>query len=389
MPNIFHRSLVVVFFSFVIAQSSSYAAEDVSIAPSASMNERVLRVPGDSQHPAMLQVTVLSPDGPGPFPLVVMNHGAGGTSRPDLEPRYRFTFSAYYFLSRGYAVALPMMRGFSGSEGKQMMGGCNQEEVGLNNAKDIRAVIDFMSTEPYVDSNLVVVAGQSFGGWNALALGSLKHPSVKGIINFAGGAIISNCSSTPEALASAAGNYGAQTVIPSIWFYGDNDVKFSPSVWRSMFDNYTAAGGQAELVAYGRFMSDSHNMLGFPEGLRIWAPKVDAFLIQVGLPSKITHPEYLPTDFPQPSNFAEIDDVDAVPYLTDVGRNTYRKFLSDPMPKVFVVSPTGLAASFNGGFDPLGRALSTCQKYSQKCKVYAVDDYVAWTQPTPAPAPNY
>ncbi len=380
--------IIVALFTFVITQGYSDAAEDVSIAPEASMNERVLSVPGDPQRPAKLQVTVLTPDGSGPFPLVVMNHGASGKSRLDLEPRYRYTFSAYYFLSRGYAVALPMMRGFSGSEGKQILDGCNQEAVGLSNAKDILAVIDFMSVQPYVDGNRVLVAGQSFGGWNTLALGTLNHPKVKGLINFAGGANVSNCGDTPASLARAAEHYGAQTTIPSLWFYGDNDAKFAPPVWHAMFDSYTAAGGHAELVAYGRFMTDSHNLLGFPEGLRIWAPKVDAFLTNVGLPCKITHSEYLPADFPPPTNFAAIDDVDAVPYLTDEGRKTYKQFLSDPMPKVFVFSPKGLAASFNGGFDPLGRAMGVCKKHSQKCQVYAVDDYVTWVRPTPAPGPT-
>lgn len=380
--------LLIAFFCFIITQGYANAADEVSIAPGASMNERVLSVPGDPQRPAKLQVTVLTPDGPGPFPLVVMNHGASGSTRFDLEPRYRYTYSAYYFLSRGYVVALPMMRGFSGSEGKQVFDGCNQEAVGLSNAKDILAVIDFMSAQPYVDGNRVLVAGQSFGGWNTLAFGTLNHPKVKGLINFAGGANISNCGDTPAALARAAEHYGAQTTIPSLWFYGDNDAKFAPFVWHDMFDRYTAAGGRAELVAYGRFMTDSHNLLGFPEGLRIWGPKADAFLIKVGLPSKITHPEYLPVDFPPSTNFAAIDDVDAVPYLTDEGRKTYRKFLSDPMPKVFVFSPKGLSASFNGGFDPLGRAMSVCKKHSQKCQVYAVDDYVTWVRPTPAPIPT-
>jgi dienelactone hydrolase len=333
-------------------------------------------------------VTVLTPQGAGPFPLAIMNHGAAGTPRPDLEPRYRHTFSAYYFLSRGYVVALPMMRGFSGSDGKQPLDGCNQETVGLVNAKDIRAVLDFMSTQPDVDANRVVVAGQSFGGWNALALGSLNPSKVKGLINFAGGAVISNCSSTSSTLARAAEHYGSQTTIPSLWFYGDNDSKFPPSVWRAMHERYTAAGGMAELVAYGRFMSDSHNMLGFPEGLQIWAPKVDAFLAKVGLPNTIVHPEYLPALFPPPSTYAAVDDVDAVPYLDDTGRQTYRKFLSEHAPKVFVFSTKGLAASFNGGLDPLGRAMKVCKERSHTCQVYAVDDYVAWVRPSPAPPPT-
>ncbi len=278
-----------------------------------------------------------------------------------------------------------MMRGFAGSKGRQELNGCNQESVGIGNAKDIRAVVDYMSTQPYVDSDHIVVAGQSFGGWNTLALGALHSPKVKALINFAGGAYISSCDDSPASMSQAAAHYGAQTMIPSLWLYGDNDGVFSPWVWHAMFDRYTSAGGRAVLVAYGRFMSDSHNLLGFPEGLRVWAPQADAFLNKLGLPSQITHPEYLPAEFPPPSKFAAIDDVDAVPYLTEEGRETYRKFLRDPMPKVFVFSRQGLAASFNGGFDPLGRAMNACQQHSQLCEVYAADDYVSWLRPTPAP----
>jgi dienelactone hydrolase len=381
------RALITALLAFVCFQATAYAEEDAT-TPIASMNERVLSVPGDAQRPATLQVTVLMPDGQGPFPLAVMNHGASATSRPDLEPRYRFTFAAYYFLSRGYAVALPMMRGFAGSEGKQVLDGCNQEAVGISNAKDIRAVIEFMSVQPYIDWSRLVVAGQSFGGWNALALGTLKLPNVRGLINFSGGADISNCRDTPAALARAAERYGAQTIVPSLWIYGDNDTVFAPPVWRAMFDHYIAAGGRAELVAYGRFMANSHNLLGFPEGLLIWAAKVDAFLTRLGLPAKITHPEYLPAEFPPPSHFATVDDVDAVPYVTEQGRQIYRKFLSDPMPRVFVLSSRGFSASLHGGFDPLGRAMNVCEERSQKCQVYAVDDYVTWVRPTPAPPPS-
>jgi hypothetical protein len=152
-----------------------------------------------------------------------------------------------------------------------------------------------------------------------------------------------------------------------------------------MYERYTAAGGQAELVDYGKFMNDSHNLLGFPEGMRIWVPKVDAFLAKVGMPNQITHPEYLPTEFPPPTNFAAIDDVDAVPYINDEGRKAYRKFLTEPMPKVFVLSTTGLSASFIGGYDPLGRAMNLCQQRAQKCRAYAVDNYVTWTRLTPTP----
>jgi len=354
------------------------AAEPPLIAPLASMNEVVLDIPGDPLRPAVLQVTVLRPDGAGPFPLMVMNHGAAATTRPGLVPRYRYTFAAYYFLSRGYAVALPMMRGFAASEGRQTVVHCNQRALGTANAMDIRAVIDFMVTQSYVDGSRVVAGGQSVGGWNTLALGALRPSHVRGLINFAGGVVLSTCASTAAALAAGAARYGADTVIPSLWFYGDNDATFAPPVWRGMFDSYVAAGGPARLVDYGVFMKDAHNALGFPEALKIWAPEVDVFLGQLGLSNAIVHPEYLPMAFPPPSHFAALADVAAVPYLDDRGRENYRLFLSDPAPKVFVISPTGLAASFNRGFDPLGRAMRECAYRAEHCQVYAADDDVTW-----------
>jgi len=72
-------------------------------------------------------------------------------------------------------------------------------------------------------------------------------------------------------LIAAAGYFGAHTKVPSIWFYGDNDQLFPVATWRGMYERYTKAGGHAELVAYGAFMTDSHQMLSFPEGLPIWA----------------------------------------------------------------------------------------------------------------------
>jgi dienelactone hydrolase len=380
---------IVELVSFVTLQGCVLAAGNVPIAPDAPMNERVLHITVDSMDSVKLEVTLYTPNGPGPFPLAVMNHGSDGSKSPKENPRYRFTFSAYYFLSRGYAVALPMMRGYAGSEGKQVPHGCDVAAHGINNAKDIYAVINYLTSLPEIDGNNIVVAGQSFGGWNTLAFGMLKHPRVKGLINFAGGVLASDCPTPEYSLAAAAGQFGAHTSVPSIWFYGDNDKIFPTSTWRAMYDSYVAAWGPAELVAYGKFMTDSHNMLGHQEGLDIWTPKVDAFLRKVGLPSKLVHPEYLPTPFPPPTNYAAVTDIDAVPYLNDKGRKTYLKFLSDPKPKVFVFSPTGLSASFNGGFDPLGRAMNACKKYSRKCQIYAVDDHVVWSRPTPAPPPTH
>jgi hypothetical protein len=157
-----------------------------------------------------------------------------------------------------------------------------------------------------------------------------------------------------------------------------------------MYDSYVAAGGPGRLVAFGNFMSDAHNILGMPEGLQLWAPKVDAFLAKLDLPNKVLYPQYLPTAFPAPSHFAAIDDVEAVPYLNSriEAKNMYRKFLDTPMPRVFVVAPSGYMGIDNGGFDPIGRGISRCNAKTSGCGVYAVDDYVTWDRPLRPPSPH-
>ena len=293
--------------------ASAQLIEDTPIKLDASRNEQLITVPSDNLRPVKLQLTLFTPKGSGPFPLAVINHGSDGDKSAKLNPRNRSPLAVGYFLSRGYAVALPMLRGYAGSEGRVEVHGCDPASVGIDDAKDIYAIIDYLSTLSIIDSRNVVVAGQSFGGWNTLALGTLKHPWVKGLINFSGGMLVPTCSNPEYSLVAAAAQFGSRTTVPSLWFYGENDKLFPVSLWRAMFERYTAEWGPAELVDYGNFKDDSHMMLGYPEGLAIWMPKVDAFLAKVGLPHTSVYPEYLPISFPQPSNYAAIDDVNAVP----------------------------------------------------------------------------
>jgi len=372
-------------YSFSAADQTSFSPD----MPQAPLNERVLSVFGDEANPVMLEVTVFTPDAPGPFPLAVFNHGSSGAAmRPADTPRYRATYSADYFLSRGYAVVLPMMRGFADSGGQIKLSGCNYESIGLEDAKDIRAVINYMVRQPYIDGSRIVVGGQSFGGWNALALGTLDVPNVKGLVNFVGGMVSSNCTRPEASLITAAGRFGSRTSVPSIWFYGDNDKVFSPRTWLAMYKHYIATGGHVELVAFGKFMTDSHQLLSFKEGFPIWVPKVDAFLASLDLPSKPIYPQYMPIDIPPPTHYATVDDVNAVPYLKDQGRELYRRFLTKPLPRAIAIAPNSMAASSTGGFDPLTQALKNCGKQAQGCQLYAVDNDVVWVSPTSAPLPT-
>jgi dienelactone hydrolase len=315
--------------------------------------------------------------------VVVINHGKA-KGDPRFQHRYRPLIAVRYFLQRGYAVVVPMRRGFSRSGGNYI-GGCNFESVGRAHADDVRAVLDYVVTQPWADRDRLLVIGQSQGGWTTLAFGTLSYPGVKGLINFAGGNREENCPGWESTLARAAGSYGRETRIPSLWFYGDNDSRFSPSTFHAMFDQYVAGGAPAQLVAYGTFGTDSHTLFYERAGAAIWQPEVSRFLERIGLPSQ-PRAEFARygntrsiTPVPPETTFAPLDDVTRLPFVRDTGREGYAKFLTQPLPRAFAIAPNGAWGWASGGEDPLKRALDNCNRRGQgNCRLYAVDNAVVW-----------
>src|SRR5205085_887215 len=87
------------------------------------INEHIVLVPAGRDHQARLETTVFQPNGPGPFPLIIINHGKD-PGHPNLQPRDRFYHMAHAFVARGYAVMVPMRQGFANSTGKYHDQGC-------------------------------------------------------------------------------------------------------------------------------------------------------------------------------------------------------------------------------------------------------------------------
>jgi dienelactone hydrolase len=339
------------------------------------MNEQVVRV--KVGFGVSLETTIFKPDGDGPFPLAVINHGKA-PGNPVHQERARYLLASREFVRRGYAVALPMRNGFSRSSGIYISpAGCNIASNGEMQADSVAAVLEWLRGQPFVDKDRIVIVGQSHGGLTAIALGTLNPPGVRGLVNFAGGLKETGCY-WQSALVLAFQRYGARTKLPSLWFYGDNDSYFPPSVWKDMYARYTGSGGNARLVAFGEFGKDSHGMFSSRAGLPIWLPEVEKFLESLGLPSR---PVIAISDVPRPprSDFARLDDVAAVPALRETGRKGYADFLQKGLPRAFAIGPTGAWGWAMEGDDPAVRALENCQKNSKEpCKLYAIDEEVVW-----------
>ena len=249
------------------------------------LNERVVWVPmGVMGGEVRLQTTVYKPDGPGPFPLVIISHGVPfeKSLEAEIKLRHRYCLQSEEFVKRGFAAAVPMRRGYGRSSGQKNETIVNIADFGLQDARDIQATIDFLSREPFVDGKRIVLVGQSGGGLASLAHGSLGNPNVKGIINFAGGLRRSNIAMWEQDMAQAFGVYAKTTKAPSLWFYTANDSFFSPTTAKDAHEAYRQNGGQARLVALPAFKRDGHGLFADFEGRAIWVGEVDKFLLQIG-----------------------------------------------------------------------------------------------------------
>lgn len=251
-----------------------------------SLNERVIRVPTPLAWGSDLETTLYQPDGPGPFPLVLLTHGIP-EDKVEMERekrRLRYVASANEFVRRGMMVAVVLRRGYGMSSGRYNPSStANIQAYGNYDADDLRAALDYLVRQPQVDRNRIVVGGQSGGGLATLAFGAQPNHEVKGLLNFAGG-LRSTRSDWRELMVNAFAHYGARTKVPSLWFYSANDSFFEHEQAQGAFEAYRQAGGTgAHLVKVEAFKRDGHAMFADADGVPLWWPATEKFLREIGM----------------------------------------------------------------------------------------------------------
>jgi dienelactone hydrolase len=171
----------------------------VFVDPESTMIQTKLRENGI---PIRLEVDIAKPEGNGPFPLVVINHGSGRGNDPALIGQ---TFAppelAEYFVRKGFMVAFPQRRGWSKSEGlfdegfevDRSQGYACDAKLALPGADraltDIEAAVEMLRQRPDVAQQPIVMAGTSRGGILSIAYAGMHPQEVAGVINFVGGTI--------------------------------------------------------------------------------------------------------------------------------------------------------------------------------------------------------
>ena len=226
-------------------------------------------------------------------PLVVINHGTSDLTREAVSLPVYYWMSRW-FVERGYVVLLPQRRGHGATGGPlaEAIGGCADPDhyrSGLVASDDIAAAIGYMTKQPFIDANDVVVIGISTGGWASLALASRAPSVARAVINIAGGRG-GHAGGEPNAvcgasrLVAAARTYGKTARIPTLWLYSENDSYFGPKLAQSMERAWTEAGGKADLEILPPYRDDGHKIADDSAGWNVWGPVVSRFLNELAEP---------------------------------------------------------------------------------------------------------
>jgi dienelactone hydrolase len=281
-------STLVVFFSSVlfVPRAAPLAGPQ---SPEQGVFRRQVWLLPSAQPGVAMRTTVFRPQGPGPFPLVVINHGTTqNAERRRLLEAPDFDSPAQWFVRHGFAVAVPQRPGHGETGGayREDQGGCDEADfarAGLGAAESIAAGIAYLRAQPFVRRNETVVVGQSAGGWAALALASRAPAGVRAAINFAGGLggrswdrPDNNCA--PDRLIATAAEFGRTAKIPTLWIYTENDSYFSPRLSAAMAAAFRATGGKVDYALLPAFGDDGHFMAEHAGSEAVWGPAVERFL---------------------------------------------------------------------------------------------------------------
>jgi Xaa-Pro aminopeptidase/dienelactone hydrolase len=269
----------------VLSSSTPKTAADIEANMDAARGARALgpetvAFPSDD---LTLHGILWKPEGPGPFPAVLFNHGSESSPRElkELGP---------LFVSRGYVLFVPMRRGqglsvVQGPFVRDVLADTRRTDgdaawsrdlvrlLATDHLDDQLAGLAYLKGLPFVDTNRLVIMGGSFGGIETV-LAAERQIGIRAAVDFAGGAETwASSSDLRERLKTAVRN----AKVPIYFIQAENDYDTSPS--RELSAEMQKAGKPYKMKIYPP--SGTTKQQGHTFGVHrpdLWAPDVFPFL---------------------------------------------------------------------------------------------------------------
>ena len=316
-----------------IAAAAPVSAENSALDK--ELNEEVVRIPVRAATEGgiaewSLVTSVFRPSGEGAFPAVILSHGSPGSAwERQAMGRYRPLPQIRQFVERGYAVIVPMRRGYgdTGGEWAERYGTCiapNYYRAAREGAKDLVGVVTFARSLRFVRRDRVLLVGQSAGGIASMAAASENPPGVVGVVNLAGGRggrpyTHPGDPCVAAAMTEAIAKLERTIKVPVLWHYSENDQFFAPRHVQAWFKAFEQAGAPGKLVMQPPFRWDGHGIFGAESGIPIWTAAFDRFVRDLRFPAPVT-PAVIPVVDPGAAPVAPRPA--AVPAVSAAGSGT-------------------------------------------------------------------
>lgn len=242
---------------------------------------------------ATLHALLWRPQGRGPFPAILLNHGSG-RSREELErlgpyeqnaqklgpvfARHGYVF--LYLFRRGVgpsadqgANAVDLMNGEFATHGQGARNTLQLQLLENRELADAVSGLQFLRALPYVDARDVAAIGHSFGGSLTVLLAE-REPNLRAIVVFSGAGY--SFDRSPELRARLLAGID-RIAVPVFFIHAEND--YSLSSGKVLDARRSQIGRPHRLKIYppiGHTADDGHDFLHL--GVNIWESDVFTFL---------------------------------------------------------------------------------------------------------------
>lgn len=224
----------------------------------------------------MLHGFIYRPQGKGPFPAVLYNHGS--EDKPGWKPEL-----GEFFSSKGYVFFVPHRRGQGRSpndsyvESLRAQGVAGAIALHETHLEDQLSALAYLKQLSDVDPRRIAVAGCSYGGIQtvlAVEANAEQKLGLRAAIDFAGGAESWRSSSLRSRMARAI----RKADIPVLFIQAENDYDLGPS--RTLARELEQLGKPHKLLifpAYGNTHAEGHGVF-CSQAADVWGPEVLSFL---------------------------------------------------------------------------------------------------------------
>jgi carboxymethylenebutenolidase len=235
--------------------------------------------------PYQLHGCFWTPDRPGPYPVMIFNHGSEKNPAPCGPPDL-----GYFYQNRGFAFFTFQRHGHGTSTGEYIMdlqrrayiahpfdrGEAQRELVGLQEMynKDVESAVAWLREQPWVDAQHMAMTGISFGGIQTI-LTAEKGLGIRAFVSFAPAA-----QSWNPVLADRLKRAVRQARAPIFIIQAQNDYSVEPcKVLGAELDKKSSPNHARIYPPFGTTTQDGHWGFGSRrDGISVWAPDVSAFL---------------------------------------------------------------------------------------------------------------